>query len=276
MPLRITKFAGEFAELAAWTGDSEAALRADLDYHAGDREHWLAWAGERIAGTLHPWRSPDGRMRLYDGKCRDDAYAPLAGAVHGECYATARIDDDAQLSALREVGFAEHRRENLYEIPVARQDVPVPGGLRIITADATELEPLMMLDCRIRADIPGAGGWQPDPVWFREETYDSPDFDPPAYRVALDGEAYVGLARIWKRSPSERYRRLGCVGVLAPYRRIGLGRALIAQAMALVADAGDTTITAEVDSQNIASATLLRSFGATITGATLELRRRSR
>lgn len=101
---------------------------------------------------------------------------------------------------------------------------PVPPGIRVITADATELEPLMMLDCEIRADIPGSEGWLPDPVWFREETYDSPFFDPQAYRVALDDAGrYVGLARVWKRLPSQRYRRLGCVGVLAGFRRRGRG-----------------------------------------------------
>jgi hypothetical protein len=54
---------------------------------------------------------------------------------------------------------------------------------------------------RIRADIPGAEGWQPDPVWFREETDDPPFFDPQTYRVSLDGAKYVGLARMWKKAP---------------------------------------------------------------------------
>lgn len=91
----------------------------------------------------------------------------------------------------------------------------------------------MLLDCAIRADIPGADGWQPDAAWFREETYDSPFFDPLTYRVALDGHDYVGLARIWKRTPSTAaYCRLGCVGVLAGYRQRGLGRALIARTLA--------------------------------------------
>jgi ribosomal protein S18 acetylase RimI-like enzyme len=152
--------------------------------------------------------------------------------------------------------------------------VPVPAGIRIVTADQTDLEPLMMLDCAVRADIPGSEGWQPDPVWFREETYDSPFFDPQTYRVALDGADYVGLARIWMRTPpSERYCRLGCVGVLAGYRQRGLGRALIAQAMAPLADRGETLVTAEADAANVASHTLLTSFGGRVTGGTVELLR---
>jgi ribosomal protein S18 acetylase RimI-like enzyme len=274
--LSITKFAGEFAALAAWTGEPEEQLRAEEDYHSADRDHWLAWEGDSVVGVLHPWRSPDDRLRLYYGKCRADAYAPLASVIDAECYTTADADDDAMLAALSAAGFAEHRRENNYEIPVAKADAHVPDGIRIVTADKTELEPLMLLDCAIRADIPGADGWQPDPVWFREETYDSPFFDPQTYRVALDGTEYVGLARVWKRAPSEQYRRLGCVGVLAGYRQRGLGRALIAQAMAPLADAGETVVTAEADTANIASHTLLTAFGAKITASTIELHRAAR
>jgi ribosomal protein S18 acetylase RimI-like enzyme len=124
-----------------------------------------------------------------------------------------------------------------------------------------------------RQDIPGADGWLPDPVWFREETYDSPFFDPQAYRVALDGDDYVGLARIWLRTPAQRYRRLGCVGLLAPYRRRGLGRALVAQALAPLAAAGESAVTAEADTSNAASHALLTSLGGRVTGGTVELHR---
>jgi ribosomal protein S18 acetylase RimI-like enzyme len=271
--LTITRFAGEYAALAAWTGEPEAQLRADEDYHSGDRQHWLAWDGNAVVGALHPWQSPDGRHRLYYDTCRDDAYAPLAGAIDGECHASLDAAATGALTALAGAGFAEHRRENEYEIPVTRVDAPVPAGLEIITADRTGLEPLMLLDCAIRADIPGAEGWQPDAVWFREETYDSPFFDPQTYRVALDGNDYVGLARVWKPLPGQRYGRLGCVGVLAGYRRRGLGRALIAQAFAPLAAAGALAVTAEADVRNTASHLLLTSVGGRVTGGTVELYR---
>jgi ribosomal protein S18 acetylase RimI-like enzyme len=274
MTVRIAPFAGEFAELAAWTGEPEEQLRAEEDYHSQEREHWLAWDGPLIVGALHPWRSPDGRYRLYFDTCRADAYRPLAGAIAGACYATVGSGDHEAIAALASAGFGENRRENEYEIPVARTDAPVPEGIRIVTADRTELEPLMLLDCAIRADIPGADGWQPDAAWFREETYDSPFFDPLTYRVALDGHRYVGLARIWKRTPSTAaYCRLGCVGVLAGYRQRGLGRALIGQALAPLADRDEELVTAEADATNAASHALLTSFGGRVTGGTIELLR---
>jgi ribosomal protein S18 acetylase RimI-like enzyme len=271
--LQIRTFAGEFAALAAWTGEPEEQIRNDEDYHSADREHWLAFDGSAVVGALHPWRAPDGRHRLYFDKCRADALAPLAAAIAGECFATVDAADSAALAALAQAGFTMNRRENEYEIPVTRLAAPVPAGISIVTGDQSELEPLLDLDCAIRADIPGSDGWRPDPEWFRAETYDSPTFDPQTYRIALDGSAYVGLARVWKALPGRPYRRLGCVGVRRPYRRLGLGRALIASVFGPLADAGVAAVTAEADAGNYASHNLLTSLGARVTGASLELRR---
>ena len=269
MNMRITRMDGDFAAVAAWTGQSEEQVRADAEeYDREGRDTWLAWDGVGVVGVLVPWRVPDGRLRLYFDRCRDDAYAPLADAVTGACFATLDRTDAGALGALRESEFVDSRSENVYEIPVARHDVAIPEGIRIISADRSELQPLMMLDCALRADIPGSEGWQPDPVWFREETYDSPNFDPRSYRVALDGDAYVGLCRIWRGDPEPR--RLGMIGVLAPYRRRGLGRALIAAAMAPIVGEVES-VTAEADATNAASHALLTSFGARITGGSVEL-----
>ena len=274
MPLRVTRFTDEWTELAAFAGEPEAQLRAQDDYHEEDREHWLAWDGERVVGAMHPWRRPDGRHSLYFDRSRADAYGALAGAVGGECFAALDGDDLAAIEGLTAAGFGAYRREDNYTIPVRRIDALIPEGLRIVTADATELEPLMLLDCALREDVPGADGWQPDPVWFREETYDSPFFDPLTYRVALDGADYVGLARVWLGPHPQP--RLGLVGVLAPYRRRGLARALIAAAFAPLVERGETTVIAEADATNVASQSLLTSLGAKITGGIVELRRPSR
>jgi hypothetical protein len=217
--LQIRKFAGEFEAVATWTAEPEQQLRDDEDYRAIDREHWLAWDGPNVVGAVHPWRAPDGRHRLYFDKCREDALAPLAAAIAGECFATVDATEAATLVELAQAGFARHRTGNAYEIPVTRVDAQVPAGIVIVTADQSELGPLMDLDCAIRAGIPGSDGWRPDPVWFRAETYDSPSFDPQTYCIALDGTDYVGLARVWKALPGHRYGRLGCVGVRRPYRR---------------------------------------------------------
>ncbi len=274
MTVRVTKFDGEYAEIAARTGESEASLRADEDYQDGSREHWLAWDGDHLVGILHPWRAPDGRHRLFYNTCRDDTYAALAGAIDGPCYATVEVGNEA-LDRLAAAGFEETRREHDYEIPVAVIDAPLPGDLHSISAADADIEKLMMLDCALREDVPGADGWQPDPVWFREETF-GVGFDPLTYRIAVDPGgnvdsegSYVGLARVWC-NPG-RAPRLGMVGVLPAYRQKGLGRALIARAFATLAGRGVPLVTAEVDVTNTASNALMRSLGGVVSGGSVEL-----
>jgi hypothetical protein len=147
----ISKFAGEFAALAACTGVPVEQLMADDDYHSAESEHWLAWNGSAVVGALHPWPAPDGRLRLYFDACRADAYAPLCAVITGECFATVDGADDAALAALAAAGFVPSRTEREYEIPVARLEVPMPAGITFMTADHSELVPLMTLDCQIRA-----------------------------------------------------------------------------------------------------------------------------
>jgi ribosomal protein S18 acetylase RimI-like enzyme len=274
--VRIAPFAGEFAALAAFTNQQEQDLREDDDYKAGDREHFLAWDDGQIVGAVHPWRAPDSRVRLYFEESRPDSYAPLAEAIDGECFTQVDSADGDLLERLRSAGFADWRVEHEYRVPVSQLHAPVPEGLRIVTADQTKPEPLMLLDCAIRADIPGSDGWQPDPADFRDQTYDSPSFDPQTYRVALDGPDYVGLARVWRPLPGAALPRLGCVGVRREYRRRGLARALISAAFEPLLARGVRSVTTEIDETNVASNALFDGLGAIRTGGTIELRRPAR
>ena len=119
--------------------------------------------------------------------------------------------------------------------------------------------------------MPGASGWQPDPVWFREETYDSPYFDPTTYLVACDSDEYIGLCRVWNGPAPQPH--LGLIAVLPGYRRMGLARALLARVFAVLAARGVEWVSAEADEDNAASLGLLRSLGATVVGVEVELRR---
>jgi ribosomal protein S18 acetylase RimI-like enzyme len=259
-------FDGHYAQLGAWTGETVEELRQQEAHHEGPRDLWLAWEDDRVVGVMQPWTPPNGRSTLYFGRCRDDAFAALAAAVQGECYARLDVADAEKLP-----GFVEVRRENEYEIPVVAFTAPTPPGLTIISAGDTELDKLMLLDCALREDIPGSEGWQPDPQWFREETYDSPYFDPQTYAVALDGEQYIGLARVW--NGPQPLPRLGMIGVLAAYRRMGLATALLAQVFGPLAERGEKVVTAEADATNTASNTLLSGFGGRVVGGMVELHR---
>lgn len=138
---------------------------------AGDqpKARLLAWSGEDVAGMLTAWPRPDGLTALYFVNCQPEAYSALLDA-YGPSAETSvcviDIENVTAVGALRSAGFTEDRGE---------------------------------LDVEFREDIPGSAGWQPDPEWFRAQTYDSPQYDPRAYIVAVDEttDEYVGLARIW-------------------------------------------------------------------------------
>jgi RimJ/RimL family protein N-acetyltransferase len=264
-------FSGEYEALAAWTQRSVEDLRREEEHHEGPRQRWLAWDGDDVVGVMRPWVRPDARNILYFGPCKPGSYAVLAAEVSGECFTTIDAADEDAFRELASAGFHEHRRESYYEIPVTAFEAPLPDGIAVISAADTTLDDLMALDCALRGDVPGADGWQPDPQWFREETYDSPYFDPQTYLVAVAPDGYAGLVRIW--NGPRPLPRLGLVGVLPAYRRRGLATAMLARAFAPLVARGERLVTAEVDMDNVASNALARGLGGKAVGSAVELRR---
>lgn len=224
---------------------------------------------EEFAGVLRAYRTPDDRLRLIFTGCRDEAYPALAGAV--ESAAVTLIDDSAQraVDALQRCGFRPDRRELLLQIPVADHQRPMPAGIRIVSAVDLDPEQLMHLDARLRDDVPGASGWQPDLAWFLAENHHSPQFDPPAYLIALDGDQPIGLVRIWNR-PGQ-LPRAGMWGVLPDHRGRGIASALLSRALAVWHGRGGTVVCTEIDDTNAASLALATGFGGTVVGSSTEL-----
>jgi GNAT superfamily N-acetyltransferase len=68
-----------------------------------------------------------------------------------------------------------------------------------------------------------------------------------------------------------RSPRLGLIGVLPGYRRLGLAKALIAQAFDVLLARGAAEVTAEADRTNTASTALLAQLGGVVTGSDVEL-----
>ena len=212
-------------------------------------------------------RRPDGRTWLVDAS--GDGPLPT-----GELYATVDESDRDALRRYEDLGFRIKRRESVYAVPTdGLRDVTRPPGFAFVRADEVDEARLRVLDDTLRQDVPGADGWQWDEAGFRAETYESPDFDPATYAIAVheaSGE-YVAIARVWNK-PSRP--RLGFIGVLRPHRRRGLARALLAHVFAVLHERGEVEVSTEVDDENVASRTLFESLGARPTGAFLELIRR--
>jgi ribosomal protein S18 acetylase RimI-like enzyme len=238
-----------------------------------DHEGWIALRDGAAIGELHLWLAPDRQLRLFFEDTDPAAYEVLIGKVDGPCLTTVDEADRSAIDALTALGFTPVRREVRLELPVSRTSFAVPAGYRLISAADTGVRELMALDDALRDDVPGAEGWESDEVSFREQTYDSPYFDPATYLVAVDtaGGSYAGLVRIW--NGPRPLPRLGLIGVLPGHRRRGLARALISGALNVLAARGATRVTAEADETNTASLTLLATFAAAEVGSDLELAR---
>lgn len=238
-------------------------------------DSWRAVADTEIVGAARVLRRPDDRRFVYLRGHRDGVRARLLGAVAAEVgteLSVGAAPDDEVARAATDLGFTVRRRENVHRIPVRQQAGAMPAGYTVLSAAAADLDRLRELDDAVRQDIPGCAGWHSTTAEFAGQL-DSPDFDPATYLVAVDRTGdYAGLVRVW------RYRqpRLGCIAVLPAHRNLGLARGLLARVFAVLRDRGTAEVTAEADETNVPSTTLLRSLGATVVGAELELTRPAR
>ncbi len=235
---------------------------------------WRAVAGDQPVGAVRAFLRPDNRWFVAFEDGRADSEEPLLAAVAGntgaDLYAVADERDQENLDRLARLGFTVNRRESNYVIPTGGPAASEPAGMVVISAADADEDELRLLDEALRQDVPGTAGWRWDPADFREETFDSGDFDPATYLIAVDTDSarYAGLVRVWN-TPGRP--RLGLIGVTRPYRRRGLATALLARAFSVLHQRGQAEVTAEVDDTNTASRALLLGLGARRAGGSAEL-----
>jgi ribosomal protein S18 acetylase RimI-like enzyme len=244
---------------------------------------WRAFAGEEGVGVAKASLRPDERCFVSFDSCRAEAHEPLVAAVAQELgrdlYLTVDEADGEGRALCELVGFEVNRRESEYLIPTdpeatGLRGVESPPGFVLVRADQVAEGRLRVLDDTLRQDVPGTDGWRWDEAGFREETFDSPSFDPTTYLIAVEhmsGE-YAGLVRVWNNFLGPR---LGLIGVVPRYRRRGLAKALLARAFGVLYERGQPQVSAEVDDTNVASTSLLNALGARRTGGSIELRLRA-
>ncbi len=245
---------------------------------------WRALDADNVVGAVRAFLRPDNRWFVAFDMCREDSYAPLLARVtedlDGDLYAIANDADHQALDRFAGLGFTVNRRESHYLIPTdslatGAQVSAEPENIVVISAVNADEDEIRLLDDALRQDVPGTAGWRWDPGDFREETFDSPQFDPATYLIAVDtasGE-YVGLVRVWN-TPGKP--RLGLIGVVRSYRRRGLATLLLTRVFRTLHQQGKTEVTAEADDMNAASRSLLLRFGARRKAGFVEVSRRRR
>jgi mycothiol synthase len=91
---------------------------------------------------------------------------------------------------------------------------------------------------------------------FRHHQFEAPDFDARLWFVAWDGDelaGYVGALEESREDPGRGYVSL--IGVRRPYRRKGLGEALLLHAFAALHARGKTGVDLHVDADSLTGAT---------------------
>lgn len=194
----------------------------------------LAWLEQRARTSLaeHPTDAP----ACYGTWCPDKRVAKRE-LIEAEGYEQVRW-------------FFEMQRIGLDQVEVP----PMPDGLEIrpMASDRASLRRLFEAD--VEAFLDHWGGFAATDASFAQFV-ESPDFDPSLLVVAWDGDEIAGgVVNTIYRSANAAYQRrhawLDSVFVRRPWRRRGLGAALVARSLVAIREAGMDTAMLGVDADN--------------------------
>jgi mycothiol synthase len=204
--------------------------------HSGDEvaAATLAWQERRIADTL------DGMGRV---SRRVVAMAQLVGQEPGR---RALLEANGY-SLIRR--HAEMRRPDLENIP----ELPLPEGLEIRPIDPHDRAMhRRVYDADMESFQDHWGAAPPTEEGF-QEFVEAPTFDPTLWRVAFAGDEIAGQILNYLGPVEPDGTRVGwteSISTRRPWRRRGLARALLAESLRTVRDAGATSAALGVDQQN--------------------------
>jgi ribosomal protein S18 acetylase RimI-like enzyme len=182
--------------------------------------------------------------------------------------------DDHLRAVVEDAGFQRVRqsgqliRPNFDDIP----DIPLPDGFEIRPIDpADSVMHRRVFEAGARAFAQSYGEQAPSEAQFAE-FLGQPSFDPTLWRVAFNGDRIAGQILNFLAEPEPDGSRMGwteSISVQPEFRRRGLARALLAESLRTVRDAGATQAALGVDMQNPNRAqTLYESLGFRVVSTT--------
>jgi mycothiol synthase len=183
--------------------------------------------------------------------------------------------DPGGMALLQSAGYqsvrrgAEMIRPTLDEIP----DAPLPDGLELRPGSADQARAVWDANLEIFRDHWGRNDTPEGFTRFLGE----PRFDPSTWVVAWEGEEIAGLvlASLYEAdSAGEIVGYLDSVGVRRPWRRRGVGRAIVAESLRVLRSRGATKAGLGVDLQNQnEAARLYESLGFRVLTTSTEYRK---
>jgi mycothiol synthase len=258
------------AEERALRGESEWSTTDTLDWWRGLADHGEAWVVEdpggdviAVVGLFHRGDRFDGWIAVdpeRKGGELDEALVDHAEqrvkAAGGERLTLGALAQDLVAQRLFErLGYTLVRRFYRMTIELTEEPRPPewPEGISCTTFDPK--------DARAFHDAVAdafAENWDFAPmefeVWKRHRV-EAPDFDPTLWFVARDGDEIAGVARC----EAERWGGgwVAMLGVRKPWRRLGLGEALLRRAFCEFHSRDERRVGLGVDALNESGATRL-------------------
>jgi GNAT superfamily N-acetyltransferase len=195
-------------------------LRAVMDAHGDPPKKLTAWTQENQPGGIAflEKRGFEQVMRYPSSKLDVAGFDPGRFAAQVAAIENSNLMVKTLATLLSEDPDCKPKLyETMWEI---LQDVPMPDPLTRFPFD----------------------------VW-EKRIFESPNFLPEAWFVALDGDDYAGLTMLWRSGKPDRVET-GLTGVRRPYRRRGLATALKVRAIAYAREHGYTEIVTDNEENN--------------------------
>jgi ribosomal protein S18 acetylase RimI-like enzyme len=258
------------AEEAAVTGTSTWDADDTADWWRGLELQGEAWVAEGMPGVVA------GCLGLFTRGGQFDGWAAVAPDFAGQGLGTALIrlaeertralggsrlhlgsfaQNGAAARLFEDLGYETVRHHYRMAIHLEKRP-PRPEWPPGISATAFDLAAARAVHAAVQEAL--ADDWSHNPTSFEEWRrirLESPDFDPMLWTVAWDGEEVAGVIR----GDPKRWGGgwVGVLGVRRPWRRRGLGLALLRRAFGEFYDRGERRVGLGVDAQNPSGATRL-------------------
>ena len=192
---------------------------------------------ERRARRFEQLADPNARVVIHAGALADEPRASALLSSHG----------------YREVRRFELRRVDFEGEPPRPREVE---GIEVRGFDADEARQVYEAHVESFADHWGTGEETYED--FRHLNLEAPEYDPALWFLAWDGQTLAGYLIAHDHSREDRSRGyVAVLGVRRPYRRRGLGEALLLHAFAALHARGRCGVDLHVDAESVTGATRL-------------------
>jgi len=165
------------------------------------------------------------------------------------------VENNAAVSLFRALGFREARHFFQMRIDFEQPPEPTspPAPIRLTPFDPDDAR---AFHATLNEAFAEEWGWQALPFEeWRDRRLDADDTDTSLWFVARDGDEIAGVARCETRRDGGGW--VGALGVRKPWRRRGVGRALLLHAFAEFGRRGASHVGLGVDAENPTGATRL-------------------